>query len=195
VTMEKSGMKHDFMKVLTSIAGVAALSILIIFLILLFQFNSLRIPLLIFVSVPFGVLAGILFLFLTGESLTFFALLGCVSLLGCVLANAIVLVEFINQERANGATVDEACRMAGQKRFRPILMSTTTTVLGLIPLAFGSNALFVPMARLMMAGLLVAMIINLLLVPIIYDMIENRRDRKNNSSNTEAESPLVSDLK
>ncbi|WP_077609650.1 efflux RND transporter permease subunit [Clostridium sp. Marseille-P2415] len=172
VTLEKSGMKHDFMDVLTSIAGVAVLSAAIIFMILLFQFNSIRIPLLIFISVPFGVLSGVAGLFITGERLTFFALLGAVSLLGCVLANAIVLVEFINEERAAGATVDEACRAAGQRRFRPILMSTMTTVLGLIPLGFGGDALFVPMARLMMAGLAVAMVINLILVPIVYDILE-----------------------
>lgn len=174
VTFEKSGMKHDFIEAITSIAGVAVLSIVIIFLILIFQFNSLKIPLLIFVSVPFGILTGIAGLFLTGEKLTLFALLGCISLLGCVLANAIVLVEFIIEERKKGAALEEACRQAGQKRFRPILMSTMTTVLGLIPLGFGGDALFVPMARLMMAGLTTAMVINLILVPIIYYMMEKR---------------------
>lgn len=178
VTFEQSGMKHDFVKVLGSIAGVAVLSILIIFLILMFQFNSIRIPMLVFVSVPFSIMAGIAGLFVSGERLTFFALLGCVSLLGCVLANAIVLVEFINQERASGVILEEACRSAGRKRFRPILMSTMTTVLGLIPLGFGGDALFIPMARLMMGGLAVAMVINLILVPIIYYMIEARIESK-----------------
>jgi len=175
VTFEKSGQKHDFIEVIMSIAGVAVLSIVIIFLILIFQFNSIRIPLLIFVSVPFGIVAGIAGLFITGEKLTFFALLGCISLLGCVLANAIVLVEFIMEEQKRGAALEEACRQAGQKRFRPILMSTMTTVLGLIPLGFGSDALFIPMARLMMAGLAVAMVINLVLVPIIYYMMEKKK--------------------
>ncbi len=180
VTLEKSGMKHDFMDVLTSIAGVAVLSIAVIFMILLFKFNSIKIPFFIFTSVPFGILSGIAGLFITGERLTFFALLGAVSLLGCVLANAVVLIEFINEERVLGATVDEACLEAGRKRFRPILMSTMTTVLGLIPLGFGGNELFVPMARLMIVGLLVAMIINLILVPIIYDMFENRQEHRFN---------------
>nr|WP_314465371.1 efflux RND transporter permease subunit [uncultured Clostridium sp.] len=177
VTLEKSGMKHDFMDILTSIAGVAILSMAVIFMILLFQFNSIRIPLLIFISVPFGVLSGVAGLFLTGERLTFFALLGAVSLLGCVLANAIVLVEFIKAERASGTPLDEACRAAGQRRFRPILMSTMTTVLGLIPLGFGEDALFIPMARLMMVGLTVAMITNLVLVPILFDMIERKKEK------------------
>ncbi|MDD3252784.1 MAG: efflux RND transporter permease subunit [Lachnospiraceae bacterium] len=176
VTMEQSGMKHDFITVLNSIAGVAVLSIVIIFLILMFQFNSIRIPLLVFISVPFGVMAGIAGLFVSGESLTFFGLLGCVSLLGCVLSNAIVLVEFINQERSSGIRLEEACRSAGRKRFRPILMSTMTTVLGLVPLAFGGDALFIPMARLMMAGLAVSMVVNLVLVPIIYYMIQSKAE-------------------
>lgn len=175
ITIEQSGMKHDFMKVLSSIAGVAVLSIVLIFLILMMQFNSLRIPLLIFTSVPFGIMSGIAGLFLTGERLTFFALLGCVSLLGCVLSNAIVLVEFINQEREEGIALEEACRSAGRKRFRPVLMSTMTTVLGLIPLGFGGDALFIPMARLMMFGLSVSMVVNLILVPIIYYMMEAKR--------------------
>lgn len=176
VTIEQSGMKHDFMKVLSSIAGVAVLSIALIFFILMMQFNSLKIPMLIFTSVPFGILGGIAGLYITGERLTFFALLGCVSLLGCVLSNAIVLVEFINQERASGVSLEEACRLAGQKRFRPILMSTMTTVLGLIPLGFGGDALFIPMARLMMFGLSVSMVINLILVPIIYYMMEFKKE-------------------
>lgn len=176
VTFEKSGMKHDFIEAIMSIIWVAVLSIVIIFLILIFQFNSIKIPLLIFVSVPFGIMAGIAGLFLTGEKLTLFALLGCISLLGCVLANAIVLVEFIIEEQKRGATIEDACRQAGQKRFRPILMSTMTTVLGLIPLAFGGDALFVPMARLMIAGLAVAMVINLVLVPIIFSMMKKRDD-------------------
>ena len=175
ITIEQSGMKHDFMKVLSSIAGVAVLSIVLIFLILMMQFNSIRIPLLIFTSVPFGIMSGIVGLFLTGERLTFFALLGCVSLLGCVLSNAIVLVEFINQEREEGIALEEACRSAGRKRFRPVLMSTMTTVLGLIPLGFGGDALFIPMARLMMFGLSVSMVVNLILVPIIYYMMEAKR--------------------
>ena len=178
VTIEQSGMKHDFMTVLKSIGGVAFLSIVLIFIILVFQFNCFRLPILIFVSVPFGIISGVFFLYLTGESLSLFALLGCVSLLGCVLANAIVLVEYINQERALGISIHEACMEAGQKRFRPILMSTTTTVLGLLPLGFGKDALFIPMARLMMAGLLVSMIINLVLVPILYDMMESRKEQK-----------------
>lgn len=178
VTFEKSGMKHDFIEAIMSIIWVAVLSIVIIFLILIFQFNSLRIPLLIFVSVPFGIMAGIAVLFLTGEKLTLFALLGCISLLGCVLANAIVLVEFIIEEQKRGASIEDACRQAGQKRFRPILMSTMTTVLGLIPLGFGGDALFIPMARLMIAGLAVAMIINLILVPIIFYMMEKEKSKK-----------------
>ena len=81
------------------------------------------------------------------------------------------------EEQKKGAPLEEACRQAGQKRFRPILMSTMTTVLGLIPLGFGGDALFVPMARLMMAGLAVAMVVNLVLVPIIYYMMEKGKVR------------------
>ena len=183
IRFEKSGMKKDFLEVLESIGGSALVSIFLIFMILIYQFNSIKKSIMVFISVPFGATAGIAALYLTGEKLTFLALIGIASLLGCVLANAIVLIEFINNEKENGSSTEEACKSAGKKRFTPILMSTMTTVLGLIPLAFGGDALFVPMARLMMMGLLVSMIINLILVPIIYCMVDSKEKKNEDAKN------------
>ncbi len=171
VRIEKSGEKKDFLELIGSIISAFIFSFVVIFLILMLQFNSGKKVALLFISVPFGVLAGIAGLFITGKKLALFALLGAIALLGCVLANAIVLVEYIDNERAGGVPVAEACRTAGAKRFRPILMSTTTTVLGLFPLAIGGDPLFIPMAILMMFGLAVSMVINLIGVPIVYAML------------------------
>lgn len=186
VRIEKSGEKKDYLEVLNSIGRAAIVSIILILIILIFQFNSLRKAFMVLISIPFGAIAGVAALYLTGQYLSFFALLGILSLFGCALANAIVLIEFINNEKASGMSVEEACREAGAKRFRPILMSTTTTVLGLLPLAVGGDTLFMPMASLLMVGLAVSMIINLILVPIIYEMVdEEERMKKNKGSKKE----------
>ena len=171
VRIEKSGEKKDFLELIGSVAFAFVFSFVVIFLILLSQFNSIKKVLLLFISVPFGVLGGIAGLFITGQKLAMFALLGAIALLGCVLANAIVLVEYIDNERKNGVPIIEACQAAGARRFRPIIMSTTTTVLGLFPLALGSDVLFVPMAILLMFGLSVSMLINLIVVPMTYYLL------------------------
>ena len=168
VTIEYAGDAKKFNEMVGTIKVAAIVSIIIMFIILLIQFGSLKQVGMVFISVPFGIVAGVFALKLCGLKLSFFALIGIISLLGCVLANAIVLIDFINTEIKNGATPESACKIAGAKRVRPICMSTMTTVLGLLPLALFGDALFVPMAVLMMAGLAVSMIINLIFVPIVY---------------------------
>lgn len=181
VTIEKSGEKKDFMDLIHSIALAAIFSIILIFLILVFQFNSIKKALISMISVPFGACAGFAGLLITGQNLSFFSLLGVLSLLGVVLANAILLIQFIEGEEAKGATVLEACKSAGTKRLRAILTSTATATLGLFPLAVGGDLLFVPMARLLMFGLIASMIINLLFVPIVYYMVFNDESSENAS--------------
>lgn len=88
-----------------------------------------------------------------------------------MLANAIVLLEYIDNEREKGVPLAEACHAAGFRRFRPILSSTSTTVLGLFPLAVGGDPLFIPMAILLMFGLTVAMLVNVIILPIAYCLL------------------------
>lgn len=172
VTIEKSGIKKQFTEeVLVNIGKAAIVAIIAILIMLLIQFGSLRKVGIVFISVPFGWAAGFLGLLVTGQPLSLFALIGAVSLLGCVMANAIVLIDCINNERDNGKSVETACREAGGQRLRPILMSSMTTVLGLLPLALFGDALFVPMAVLMLVGLLASMVVNLVMVPMVYYMV------------------------
>ncbi len=171
VTIEKSGKKKIFFEEVLANIGVAALvATIVILIILLIQFGSFKKVGIIFISVPFGVSAGFVALMLTGQPLSLFALIGAVSLLGCVLANAIVLIDCITNETERGLSVEEACRAAGGQRLRPIMMSTMTTVLGLMPLALFGDELFVPMAVLMLVGLLASMVVNLVLVPLVYSL-------------------------
>lgn len=176
IEIEYRGEKHMATEAITTIAIAGMISIIIIFLILYMQFGCFKQVLLLFSSIPIGAVAGMASLILTGQQVSFFAMLGMLSMLGIVLANAIVLVTFINDERKNGASVDEACKIAGEKRLRPILMSTMTTVFGFLPLAMSGQTLFVGMSVLLMVALTFCMVFNLVMVPLIYSMME--KDRK-----------------
>jgi multidrug efflux pump subunit AcrB len=162
----------DAAEAMSAMGMAGVLSMVVIFLILYLQFKSVKQLLLIFSSLPLGITSGIAAVYLTGNSLSFFVMLGIISMLGIVLANAIVLVDYINTERRNGLSTNEACQSAGVKRLRPILMSTLTTVFGLIPLAMSGQVLFVPLAILLMTALSFCMIFNLVMVPLLYSIIE-----------------------
>ena len=150
-------------------AGIpAALAVMVIAIIL--QFNSFRRTLLTFVTIPL-ILVGIPFgLLATGQPLSFFGTLGIISLAGIIINNAIVLVDQIDIERADLA-LREAIVAASQKRLRPILLTSATTVLGLAPMAIAGGALWQPMAVLMMSGLAVASLLTLLFVPAGYFLL------------------------
>jgi multidrug efflux pump subunit AcrB len=150
-------------------AGIpAALAVMVIAIIL--QFNSFRRTLLTFVTIPL-ILVGIPFgLLATGQPLSFFGTLGIISLAGIIINNAIVLIDQIDIERADLA-LREAIVAASQKRLRPILLTSATTVLGLAPMAIAGGALWQPMAALMMSGLAVASLLTLLFVPAGYFLL------------------------
>lgn len=168
-TIENSGKKKPFFEdVLYNIGIAAGVAVIAMLIILLIQFGSFKKVGIVFISVPFGLAAGFLALKVTGQPLSLFALIGGVSLIGCVLANAIVLIDCITNELNNGLPIEEACRSAGGARLRPIMMSTMTTVLGLLPLALFGDTLFIPMAVLMLVGLFAAMLVNLVLVPLVF---------------------------
>ena len=150
-------------------AGIpAALAVMVIAIIL--QFNSFRRTLLTFVTIPL-ILVGIPFgLLATRQPLSFFGTLGIISLAGIIINNAIVLIDQIDIERSHLA-LREAIVAASQKRLRPILLTSATTVLGLAPMAIAGGALWQPMAVLMMSGLAVASLLTLLFVPACYFLL------------------------
>jgi multidrug efflux pump subunit AcrB len=150
-------------------AGIpAALAVMVIAVIL--QFNSFRRTFLTFMTIPL-ILVGIPFgLLATGQPLSFFGTLGIISLAGIIINNAIVLIDQIDIERSHLA-LREAIVAASQKRLRPILLTSATTVLGLAPMAIAGGALWQPMAVLMMSGLAVASLLTLLFVPACYFLL------------------------
>ncbi len=164
---EQESMNDNFSDVL----AMGVFAILAIFLVLVIQFNSFLQPFIILLVIPMASIGAITGLYIAKEPLSFTGLLGIVSLFGIVVNNAIVLIDAINKERLQGATVPTACKEAAQKRLRPIMLSTTTTVIGLIPLALLGSDLFSPMAIGIIGGLLVSMFLTLLLIPMFYSLV------------------------
>lgn len=135
-----------------------------------FQFNSARRVMLIFLTIPFVLIGAPLALMATGQPLSFFAILGLISLAGIIINNAIVLIDQIDIERANLGLTDAVVE-AARKRVTPITLTTLTTVLGLVPMAVNGGALFEPMAILMIGGLSIASALTLFFVPSAFYLL------------------------
>ena len=152
-----------------AVADKLPLSMFIIVLLLIGQFNSIRKPAIILLTIPLGLIGVILGLLLTGSYFGFMAFLGVISLAGIVINNAIVLLDRIEIELdEHGRTPQDAIVEAAQQRFRPILLTTATTAVGLIPLWIGGGLMWEPMAISIIFGLLFATVLTLLFVPVLY---------------------------
>lgn len=165
------GEKQKIQENFGDVGESAVIALVLVYLILLIQFNSFKQPLIILLTIPLSVLGSVVGLTLTGQTLSFTAILGAVSLLGIVVNNAIVLVDYINAEKKIGKSVEVACMDAVDKRFRPIMLSTITTVIGLTPLVYSGNQLFVPMAISLMSGLMISTIFTLVVTPVFYSLV------------------------
>jgi len=137
---------------------------------IIYQFNSFRRAIMVFMTIPLIIIGVPLGLLLTGEPMSFFGTLGLISLAGIIINNAIVLIDQIDIERKSLA-VPEAIKAAAAKRLRPILLTSATTVLGLLPLYLFGGALWSPLAVVMMGGLVVASLLTLLFVPATYQLM------------------------
>lgn len=152
--------------------GIAMLvAIILTYMVMASQFESLVHPFVIIFTIPLSFIGVALGLLLTGTSLSVMALVGMVMLVGIVVNNGIVLVDYINQLRARGKEMTEAILEGGRVRLRPVLMTALTTILAMLPLALGlgeSGENWAPMARAVMGGMAVGTILTLLVVPVIY---------------------------
>lgn len=157
--------------------GVSAIfAFAVIFIILLIQFKSFVQPFIIVLTIPLATIGSIVGLAVTGNDLSFTGLLGMISLMGIVVNNAIVLLDYINTERFHRSKdVSKACRTAVRKRFRPIILSSITTIMGLIPLILSGSELFVPLSVSLMFGLLFSTFLTLVFIPVIYHFIYGSR--------------------
>lgn len=154
-----------------------ALALVLVYMVMASLYESLRDPLIVMGSVPLAGIGVVAMLLATGTTLNSQSLLGCVILVGIVVNNAILLVDQANRLRAEGRGLHAALREAGRRRLRPILMTATTTMLALVPLALGlgeGGETQAPMARAVIGGLFVSTAITLVLIPAVYALVHRR---------------------
>ncbi len=149
-------------------AGIIAL--IAIFAVLVLQFRSFRQPLIIFVAIPLAVTGSLWALFLTGYSFSFMSFVGLVSLVGIVVNNSIILVDYSNILRRQGINTREAVIRAGKIRFTPIILTAFTTIGGLLPLTLKGGLIWAPMGWTIIGGLLVSTMLTLIVVPVLYQI-------------------------
>ena len=125
-------------------------------------------------SLPFGLVGAVLGLWITGYPFGFMAFLGIVSLTGIVVNDAIVLIDFINVMRKEGMDIRGAVMEAGRLRFRPVMLTTISTVGGLLPLAIRGGSLWGPMGNVIIFGLSMATLLTLILIPVMYEILEKK---------------------
>ncbi|MDT8860408.1 efflux RND transporter permease subunit [Alkalihalobacillus sp. MEB130] len=150
---------------------IGKIFIVVVFLILIviaIQFYSLTIPILIMSTVYLAVAGALLGLFITQTGLGFMSMMGAVSLAGIVVRNGIVLIEFIEQRRRQGSDPKEAVILAAEQRFRPIVLTTLTSIAGLMPIALGNSTLFKPLGIAIVSGLIFSTVLTLVIVPALY---------------------------
>ncbi|OKJ76643.1 efflux RND transporter permease subunit [Streptomyces sp. CB02460] len=165
--------------------GLAMLAaIAIVFMLLVATFRSLIQPLILLVSIPFAATGAIGLLLVTGTPMGVAAMIGMLMLIGIVVTNAIVLIDLINQYRAQGLGVIEAVVEGGRHRLRPILMTALATIFALLPMALGVTGeggfISQPLAVVVIGGLITSTLLTLLLVPTLYAMVELRKERRRN---------------
>lgn len=154
-------------------AMIAAL--MLVYIVLVAQFNSFKQPFAIALSLPFGLVGAVLGLWITGYPFGFMAFLGVVSLTGIVVNDAIVLIDFINVMREKEKDMIRAVIEAGRIRFRPVMLTTVSTVGGLLPLAVQGGSLWGPMGNVIIFGLSLATILTLMIIPVLYVVLEKER--------------------
>ena len=154
------------------------LAIILVYLVMAGQFESFVDPFIILFSIPMALIGIVITMILTGTIFSMQAFIGCIMLAGIVVNNAILLVDYTNQlRRKQNLPLMEALKLSGSRRLRPILMTTLTTILGLLPLSFGfgqGGEAQAPLARVVIGGLSSSTLITLVLVPVIYSLIEEK---------------------
>ena len=163
--------------------GLALLAaILIVYIVMVATFKSLRQPLLLLISVPFAATGAILLQIITGVPLGVASLIGVLMLIGIVVTNAIVLVDLVNQYRVKGLSAHDATVAGGSRRLRPILMTALATIFALTPMALGITGhggfISQPLAIVVIGGLVSSTVLTLLVLPTLYNLVEGAKERR-----------------
>ncbi len=180
-TLQMGGQTAQQREAFASLFFMSILALMLVYMVMAAQFRSLKDPFIIMFSVPMGLIGVILALFLTRTTLSTTSFMGIIMMVGIVVSNGVLLVEYTNELRRRGLPLAEAVVRAGRTRLRPILMTSLTTCFGLMPMALGwlvggeANA---PLARAVIGGLVVSTALTLLLIPTLYTILEERFPRR-----------------
>jgi multidrug efflux pump subunit AcrB len=154
-----------------SFVTVIILTVFLFITILVLEFKTFKSTLIVLSVIPLGIIGGVLLLWATGNPMSFVAIVGFIGLAGIEVKNSILLVDFTNQLRKEGKSLDEAIRESGEIRFLPIVLTSLTAIGGLIPIALSSNPLISPLALVIIGGLISSTILSRIVTPVVYKLI------------------------
>ncbi|PQZ58103.1 MULTISPECIES: efflux RND transporter permease subunit [unclassified Microbacterium] len=182
VTFEQGGASAQQDEAFSQLGLAMLAAIVLVLLVMVATFRNFRGPLVLLISIPFAATGAILGLLLTGTPMGLPALIGLLMLIGIVVTNAIVLMDFVNRLREAGANLDEAVEHGTRLRLRPILMTAAATIFALVPMSLGltGGGVFIskPLAIVVIGGLVSSTLLTLVLVPVLYTLVERSRDRR-----------------
>ena len=183
VKVEFAGENEEIMDIMGDLLLAAIVAVLLVYMIMAIQFQSLKYPLVVLGTIPLAFTGGLFAVLFAGMNISIVVMMGLIILVGVVVNNGIVLIDYINQLREEGMTVIEACVQAGKTRLRPILMTALTTIFGLSTMALGlsnGSELLQPLAIASIGGLIYSTILTLGIVPAIYVMVNRKAIKKEN---------------
>ena len=172
--IEYGGEKFNEEDSLPQMLGALGISLVAIFLVLLIQFRNISETLVVMSSIPLALLGAMVGLLVTHNPFGFMAFIGLISVCGIVVRNAIILVDYIKEKIAEGHSLEEAATEAGQRRLRPIFLTTMAAAVGVTPMILSRSALWSPLASVIAVGLIFSMFFTLLVVPVLYVVVRSR---------------------
>lgn len=181
ITADYGGQNEEIIHAMKQLVLMMIVGLVLVYLMMVAQFQSLRSPLIIMFTIPLAFTGGLLALILTGSVFSVIAMLGFVMLMGIIVNNGIVLVDAINRFRLEGMSKREAIINAGSVRFRPVFMTAATTVLGLLPMAIGmgtGSEMIQPIAVSCIGGLIYGTITTLVVIPVLYNKLSKKEMKK-----------------
>jgi HAE1 family hydrophobic/amphiphilic exporter-1 len=187
IDVEVAGSVEEQQESFTDMFTLLLLIVMLTYIVMAAQFESLRDPFIIMFSLPFAFTGVFLALWMTGTSLSLIALIGAVMLVGIVVKNGIVLIDYINLNKERGVSVRRSIVNGGKSRLRPVLMTTTTTILGMVPMAMGigeGSEIWQPMGISIIGGLTMSTILTLIVIPTVYASFHARDIRKKRKKST-----------
>ncbi|MCL2073249.1 MAG: efflux RND transporter permease subunit [Marinilabiliaceae bacterium] len=177
VSVVLGGAAADQQEAFGDLFTLLILIVLLVYIVMATQFESLLMPFIIMFTLPFAFTGVFVALFITGTPLGMLALIGAIMLVGIVVKNGIVMVDFTNLLRERGLSVNQAVIQAGKSRLRPVLMTSLTTILGMLPLALGigeGSELWQPMGIAVIGGLTMSTLLTLVVIPVVYSVFCSR---------------------